>query len=100
MIRRILMAIVIFFMLAFVGIWLLGGGLADIKAAVSHYRDPLKYGSVIDWFFQIGTSTGESFKLPGTPSTYPTVSMPTGNATTSRGPTTIYTTGSTDSTGY
>jgi hypothetical protein len=101
MIKRILIAIVALFVVAFIVTWVLGGGFQDIKAGVNHYRDPLKYGSVIDWFFQIGTTTGESFHLPGTPSTYPIVSMPTSTmATTSVGPTIIYETGSDQGQGY
>jgi hypothetical protein len=95
MIRRILGALLVFLFIALIITWLLGGGIANIKAAVNHYRDPLKYGSVFNWFFQIGSTTGESFHLPGTPSNYPTVSIPTSTATTtSRGPTIIYTPGS------
>jgi hypothetical protein len=94
MIKRILGSIVALLVVAFIVIWALGGGIQKIEVAVNHYRDPLKYGSIYDWFFQIGSTTGESFKLPGTPSSYPTVSMPTGTATTSVGPTTIYESGS------
>ena len=100
MIKRIFIVIIIFFVLVFILLWLLGGGFQNIKAGVSHYRDPLKYGSVFDYFFQIGSTTGESFKLPGTPSTYPTVSISnSATGTTQRGPTTIYQTGSTGADG-
>lgn len=95
MIKRILLSLVALFILAFLVLWVLGGGFQDITAAVGHYRDPFKYDNVYDWFFQIGSTTGETFKLPGTPSTYPTVSMPNTTATTSEGPTTVYQTGST-----
>lgn len=100
MIKRIFIAIVIVFALAFVIIWILGGGYQNIKAAVVHYRNPFQYGSIFDYFFQIGSTTGETFKLPGTPSTYPALSMPTGSATTSVGPTTVYEPGSSVPTGY
>ena len=95
MIKRILLAIVSLMVLAFVVVWVLGGGLQKISAGISHYRNPFKYGSIHNWFFQMGSTTGETFKLPGTPSTYPTVSMPNASATsTDRGPTTIYQPGS------
>ena len=94
MIKRILFSLIALLLLAFLIMWVLSGGFQQIDAAVKHYRDPLKYDSVIDYFFQIGTTTGESFKLPGTPSTYPTVNMPNSAATTSVGPTTVYEPGS------
>jgi hypothetical protein len=100
MIKRILIAIVAIFLAAFIVIWILGGGYQNIKAAINHYRNPFQYHSVIDYFFQIGSTTGESFKLPGTPSTYPTVSMPNSAATTSVGPTTVYQPGSAAPSGY
>ena len=101
MIKRILISILALFVIAFILIWALGGGYQKITAAVNHYRDPFKYGSVIDWFFQIGSTTGETFKLPGTPSNYPTgPAMPIGAATTSGGPTTVYQPGSGDGQGY
>ena len=100
MIKRICIAIVIVFLLAFIVIWVLGGGYQNIKAAINHYRNPFQYSSVIDYFFQIGTTSGETFKLPGTPSTYPTVSMPDSAATTSIGPTTVYQSGSPTPNGY
>jgi hypothetical protein len=100
MIKRILIAIVAIFLVAFIVIWVLGGGYQNIKAAVNHYRNPFQYHSVFEYFFQIGSTTGETFKLPGTPSAYPTVSMPDSAATTSVGPTTVYQPGSAASNGY
>jgi hypothetical protein len=100
MIKRILIAIVALFIIAFLITWVLGGGIQQVEAAVPHYRDPFQYTSIYNWIMQIGTTSGETFKLPGTPSDYPTVSMPTGAATTSVGPTTVYTPGSGDSNGY
>ena len=100
MIKRIFIAIVIVFLIAFIVIWALGGGYQNIKAAIVHYRNPFQYSSIIDYFFQIGSTTGETFKIPGTPSTYPTVSMPDSAATTSAGPTTVYQTGSSAPSGY
>ncbi len=101
MIKRILIAIVAILLVAFIIIWILGGGFQNIKAAVNHYRNPFQYHSVLDYFFQVGSTTGETFKIPGTPSTYPTVSMPSSTATSSSaGPTTIYQTGSSDPNGY
>lgn len=95
MIVRILAAVIALFILAFVVMWVMSGGIQNIEAAVGHYRNPLTYGSVYDWFFQIGSTTGETFKLPGTPSQYPTLSMPNPTtASTSYGPTTHYQTGS------
>ncbi|HVM73418.1 MAG TPA: hypothetical protein VMU13_00875 [Candidatus Paceibacterota bacterium] len=101
MIKRILLVLLILFFIAFIAMWILSGGFQNIKAAVNHYRNPLQYHSIIDYFFQIGSTTGETFKLPGTPSTYPTISMPsqTSNASTSYGPTTIYIPGSNGGTG-
>ncbi len=83
MIKRILIVIVILFALAFIVVWVLGGGFQNIKAAVNHYRNPFQYHSVIDYFFQIGSTTGETFKLPGTPSSYPALTMPTEATSTS-----------------
>jgi hypothetical protein len=95
MIKRILIAVLALFAVAFILSWVLGGGFANIKAAVGHYRDPLKYGSIVDWFFQIGSTTGEAFQLPGTPSSYPTLTIPND----AKGPaasTTVYMTGSSE----
>lgn len=75
MIKRIFIVIVIIFLLAFIVIWILGGGYQNIKAAVNHYRNPFQYSSIIDYFFQIGSTTGETFKLPGTPSTIPNITI-------------------------
>ena len=100
MIKRIFIAIAIVFVLTFIVIWVLGGGYQNIKAAVNHYRNPFQYHNVIEYIFQMGSTTGESFKLPGTPSTYPSVSMPTTVGTTSAGPTTIYETGTGNQTVY
>ena len=92
----ILWALVAVLAIAFVAMWVLGGGFSFISAAIPHYRDPLKFHSVIEYFFQAGSSTGESFKLPGTPSVYPRVNIVhNATSTTSYGPTTIYETGST-----
>jgi hypothetical protein len=93
MIKRILVAVIALFAVAFILTWALGGGVANIKAAVNHYRDPLKYGSVVDWFFQIGSTTGEAFQLPGTPSSYPTLNV-SYSASGSGASTTVYETGS------
>jgi hypothetical protein len=96
MIKRILLGIIMLFVVAFVGLWLLSGGVQKITAGVSHYRNPFKYHSLIEYFFQIGSTTGETFKLPGTPSTYPGVTIShSATDTTDRGPTTIYEPGST-----
>jgi hypothetical protein len=95
MIKRILLFIVGFFILAFILLWMLGGGFQSISSGMSHYRNPFHYTSIFDYFFQIGSTTGESFKLPGTPSTYPTVSISnSATGTTERGPTTVYEPGS------
>ena len=94
MIRRILGAVLIVFIIALFITWLLGGGISNIKAAVNHYRDPLKYGSIVNWFFQIGSTTGEAFQLPGTPSSYPTLEIKY-DAPTQTASTTVYHTGST-----
>jgi len=88
MIKRILLSIIALLVVAFILVWVLGGGFQQIAVAVGHYRDPFKS------FLPSASSTGESFNLPGTPSTYPTVEMPTGVSTTSYGPTTVYTPGS------
>ena len=94
MISRIFGVIFIVLLIALMITWLLGGGIANIKAAVNHYRDPLKYGSVMNWFFQIGSTTGEAFQLPGTPSSYPTLQIKY-DASTQTASTTVYHTGST-----
>lgn len=100
MIKRILGAIIALFVFAFIVTWVLSGGIQQIEAAIPHYRDPFEYTSIYNWIFQIGSTTGETFKLPGTPSQYPTVSMPTSEATTSEGPTTVYQPGASASAGY
>ena len=69
-----------------------GGGLANIKTAMSHYRIP--QGNIIQFITGSGTSSiGEEFNLPGTPSSYPTVPFPNQGTTTrykqTNGPTVI-----------
>ena len=43
MIKRILGAIVALFVFAFIVMWVLGGGIQQIEAAIPHYRDPFEY---------------------------------------------------------
>ncbi len=96
MIKRVLLGILILFALAFILMWILSGGFQNIKAAVNHYRNPLHYHNLFEYIFQIGSTTGETFKVPGTPSTYPMLKI--GQHSTSTmdvGPTTVYESGST-----
>ena len=59
-----------FFVIAFIALWVLGGGWNKVVVATAHYRNPFKYHSLVDYFFQITNVAGESFKLPGTPSDF------------------------------
>ncbi|HUO56250.1 MAG TPA: hypothetical protein VMU27_02345 [Candidatus Paceibacterota bacterium] len=95
MIKKIIGFIIAILVIALFLLWIFQGGIQQVEVAVGHYRNPLEYGSVYDWFFQIGTTTGETFKLPGTPSQYSTLSMPNQTtASTSYGPTVYYQVGS------
>lgn len=91
MIRRILIIVIVLLGLVFVAAWLLGGGIASIKAAVSHYSLPS--GNLIEFIAGTGPdSLGEQFTLPGTPSSFPTVPFPEQNASSSpqtNGPTIV-----------
>ena len=94
MIKLILRVLVVLFILALIGAWLLSGGIQNISAAAGHYRNPLKYGNLYNYFFQVGSTTGLSFTLPGSPSTYPTVNIVHATtSTTVHGPNTIYQSG-------
>jgi hypothetical protein len=97
MLKLIFRILVVLFILAFIGVWLLSGGIKNISTAASHYRNPLKYGNLYNYFFQIGSTTGMTFTLPGTPSTYPTVSIVHATtSTTVHGPNTIYQSGTSE----
>ena len=92
MIKRIFLLLIVFLVGIFALVWLLGGGLANIKTAMSHYRIP--QGNIIQFITGSGTSSiGEEFNLPGTPSSYPTVPFPDEGTTTrykqTNGPTVI-----------
>lgn len=81
MIKRILIFIVGLVAISFVFIWFLSGGMQNVRAAVNHFRNPFQYDSIIDYFFQIGSTTGETFKLPGAPENVPTLDIPNPGAT-------------------
>ena len=97
MIKLIFRVLVVLFILALIGAWLLSGGIRNIQTAAGHYRNPLSYGNFYNYFFQVGSTSGMAFTLPGTPSTYPTVTIVHATTTTTvHGPDTIYQTGSSD----
>ncbi len=99
MIKKILIWIVGFFVIAFIALWVLGGGWNKVVVATTHYRNPFKYHSLIDYFFQITNVAGESFKLPGTPSDFTHLEIGTSsdNSYTSHSPDSVDTQSYTES---
>lgn len=72
------MWVLLFFVGLLIFLWLVGGGITKIKAALPHYYNPFQY------ILRQSFSTGEHFNLPGTPSVFPTLNLAsTTSATTS-----------------
>lgn len=72
MTRAIIRFLIIFFIVAFVAVWLLGGGLEQIKVSTTHYRNPFDSHNIFEFVLGTGSSSpGEIFHLPGQPSNLP-----------------------------
>ncbi len=75
MIKTILKVVVAMIVVIFVAVWLLSGGIQAIEVASGHYSLPS--GNLIEFISGTGPdSIGEQFTLPGTPSSFPSLTVP------------------------